>query len=260
MSEPTLQPWLACPRPNPEARLRLFCFPHAGGGSSGYHTWWTHLPADLEVCAIQLPGRESRLLEPAFTSLPPLVQVLAHILQPYMRIPFAFFGHSMGALVSFELARLLRRQNKRIPVHLAVSAHRAPQRPAPAVQIHQLSRASFIAELRSLNGTQEEILENAELMELVLPPLRADMAVCETYAYTVEEPLACPISVYGGTEDNKISKEDLIAWHAQTCGTFNLRMFAGDHFFVHNVRSAFLHALAHDMTQLMEEQAMRCQW
>lgn len=243
--------WVTCPKPNPQTRLRLFCFPYAGSGASIFRTWSNNLPAEIEVRPVQLPGRESRLAEPPFTRLSPLVQTLTYVLRPYLNMPFAFFGHSMGALISFELARHLRRQHGLGPGYLFVSGSRAPQIPDPDPPIHQLPESAFMEELRGLHGTLEPILQNAELMQLLLPVLRADFAVCETYVYVTEDPLACPISAFGGLQDCEVSCNDLAAWRDQTYSFFTLRMLPGDHFFLHSAQAPLLQAISRDLTRLL---------
>jgi medium-chain acyl-[acyl-carrier-protein] hydrolase len=243
--------WIILPKPNPQARLRLFCFSYAGGGASVFHPWPDLLPPEIEIYAIQFPGREGRLRESPFTRLLPLVQTLTQVLRPYLNPPFAFFGHSLGALVGFELARHLRRQRESEPLHLFVSGHRAPQMPDPDPPIHQLPESAFIAELRRLNGTPEEVLQNKELMELMIPLLRADFAIHETYVYTPEAPLVCPISAFGGLQDDKVSRDNLVAWRDQTDGAFTLRMFPGDHFFLHSAQIQLLQAVSRDLTLLL---------
>jgi medium-chain acyl-[acyl-carrier-protein] hydrolase len=216
-----------------------------------FYKWSESLPWDVEVCPIQLPGRETRLEEPPFTRLFPLVQALTQAIRVYLDKPFVFFGHSMGARVGFELARELRRQNDPGPVHLFVSASRAPQIPDPDPPIHHLPEAEFVKELRRLDGTPEEVLQNAELVQLFLPLLRADLAMDETYIYTIEEPLDCPISAFGGLEDNKVGRDDLAAWRDQTRGIFTLRMFPGDHFFLRSARISLLQAVTQDLMQVL---------
>jgi medium-chain acyl-[acyl-carrier-protein] hydrolase len=244
---PKTNAWVIFPKPNPEARLRLFCFPYAGGGASIFRTWPSDLPAAIEVCAIQLPGRENRLREQAFTHLTPLVETLAQVLRPYLSLPFAFFGHSMGTLIGFELAREFRRQRLPSPLHLLVSGRRAPQLLDDEPPIHDLPEPEFVAELRRLSGTPEAVLQNAELMQLLIPVLRSDFAINETYTYTPEEPLGCPISAFGGTEDEETTQEDLAAWREQTRVSFRLQMFPGDHFFLNSIRTPFIQALAQDL-------------
>ena len=241
--------WIACSGPSPRARLRLFCFPYAGGGASIFRAWADDLPPSIQVCPVQLPGRESRLREPLFTRLESLVATLGQAIRPYLSMPFAFWGHSLGALICFELARTLAQQNAPDPIHLFVSGRSAPQIQSTGSSIHQLPDPEFIAELDRLNGTPAEVLQNAELMGLLLPVLRADFAVNESYIYAAGEPLDCPISAFGGLQDNLTSRDKLEAWRHQTRGAFTLRMFPGDHFFLHNTRAALLHALAQDVAQ-----------
>lgn len=243
--------WLRRPKPDPQAHLRLFCFPHAGGGASLFRSWPDALPPDIEICPVQLPGRESRLLEPSFSQLSPMVQTLTEVLHAYLSVPFAFFGHSLGALISFELTRQLRRQNNPGPVYLFISGCRAPQIPDPDPPIHQLPQSAFVRELHRLNGTPHEVLQNAELMQLVLPILRADFAVYETYIYANENPLDCPISVFGGLQDFKVGHDELLAWRDQTRGLFNLRMFPGDHFFLQSAQALLLRVISQDLSHYL---------
>jgi medium-chain acyl-[acyl-carrier-protein] hydrolase len=244
--------WRIKPQPNPYAQLRLFCFPYAGGGASVYYKWPRELPPAIDLYAIQIPGRENRMFEPALTRLTPLIQSLAQALLPYLNRPFAFFGHSMGALVCFELARYLRRQHGMSPAQLFVSGYRAPHLPPSRAPISQLPDAQFIQELRRYNGTPEQILQNAEMMELVTPILRADFSVCESYTYSSEEPFGCPISAFGGLQDNTVSHDDLAAWHYHTRSFFILRMLPGGHFFVQSHRELLLQVLVEDLARLLK--------
>ena len=244
---PTVDPWIQFWQPKLQARLRLFCFPYAGGGASIFRTWSEILPPQIEVCPVQLPGRESRLLEAPFSQLFLLIEPLAQALLPYLYMPCAFFGHSMGALISFELAHYLRQQYDLSPVHLFVSARRAPQLIARDAPIHHLPEPQFVEELRRLKGTPEEVLQTSELLQLLIPFLRADFAMCETYLYTPGEPLTCPISVFGGLQDEEVSRDMLTAWHEQTRGSFKLRLFVGDHFFLHAARASLVQALLQDL-------------
>jgi medium-chain acyl-[acyl-carrier-protein] hydrolase len=186
-------------------------------------------------------------METSFSRLSPLVQALAEALVPLLDMPFAVFGHSLGALVGFELARALRKQSGVQPVHLFVSADRAPQIPLPGRPIHALPEGEFLAELRCLNGTPGKVLEHAELMRIMLPILRADFAVYETYAYSAEPPLDCAISSFGGLQDRKVNCGDLEAWRDQTRASFSLRMFPGDHFFLNTSQSLLLRVLSEEL-------------
>ena len=244
---PASGPWIVCPRPQPQARVRLLCFPYAGGGASAFTSWAQRLPPTIEVCAVQLPGRENRLREPLFTQLAPLVTTLGDVLAPLLERPFALFGYSMGAIIAFELTRLLRRQGKPLPVHLFAAARNAPQVRDPAPPIHMLERDAFIQKLRDLNGT-EVVFQDQELQRLIIPILRADFAVNEAYTYTPEPPLDIPLSALGGTHDPKVSEASLAQWDIQTTKDFRLRMFPGDHFFINTAQAALLQALLDDLT------------
>ncbi len=224
--------WLAPLHTTDEGRLRLLCFPYAGGGASVYRAWAAHLPPEIALCPVQLPGRETRMREPPFRDVGPLARALADVLEAQLGQPYALFGHSMGALVAFELARELRRRRAPLPVQLFVSARPAPQLPRGERPLYDLPDEQFVAQLRRLGGTSEAVLRNAELMRLLAPLLRADLAVNEAYSYVPEAPLACPITAFGGLSDTKVSRDLIEAWEAQTSGAFRLAMLPGDHFFV----------------------------
>lgn len=247
----TTNSWFACPKPNPQASLRLFCFPYAGGRASVFRTWPDDLPTTVEVCPVQLPGRGSRLREAPFTRLLPLVQAIAQAILPHLDKPFAFFGHCVGALVSFELARQLRRQYGLSPAHLFVSGCGTPHIPDPNPPIHALPESAFLEELRRRNGTPQEILEHPEMMQLLLPILRADFAIYETYTYTSEAPLDCSISAFGGLQDHAVSRDHLEAWRDQTSASFLLRMLPGDHFFLQTAQLLLLRTLSREVHQLV---------
>jgi len=184
-------------------------------------------------------------MERPFTQLSTLIEALAQGLAPLLDKPFAFFGHSLGALVSFELARQIRGQYGTHPVRLFVSGGRAPQIPHRAAPIHTLPDKEFLLELRRLNGTPSELLNHEELMEIMVPLLRADFALYETYQYSTDAPLSCPISAFGGLQDHRVNDHDLEAWRAQTSSAFALRMFPGDHFFLK--QPLLLRVLSHEL-------------
>jgi medium-chain acyl-[acyl-carrier-protein] hydrolase len=235
------EPWITRPKPRSQAQLRLFCFPYAGGSASIYRAWPDDLPRTIEVCAVALPGRGGRLLEAPFHNLLPMVRALSDAIVPYLDRPFAFFGHSMGALVAFELARHLRRQRRPTPIHLFVSGRSAPQLRRPGSGIHRLPRKAFVEGLRVLNGTPPEVLQSEEMLEMLLPALLADFTACAEYVYTGDAPLECPISAYGGRDDPEVTEDELRAWRDQTLRPFTMRLFEGDHFFL---RSASADVLA----------------
>jgi medium-chain acyl-[acyl-carrier-protein] hydrolase len=237
-------PWLSRPKPKPNASLRLFCFPYAGGSTAIYRKWPEGLPPDVELCPVQLAGRGSRLREPPFTRMPALIDELGKALRPYLDKPFAFFGHSMGAIIAFELARFLRREGSPQPAHLFVSGRRAPQTTAPARRTYALADAEFVEELRGLNGTPQEVLQHEELMQLMLPLLRADFALIQTYEYTPEPPLDCPVTAFGGVQDADVTREAVEAWREQTTSAFAMQMFDDGHFFLNTLRPLLLQAVA----------------
>ena len=239
--------WFSTPRRNSGANLNLFCFPYAGGNSQTYRLWPFELPATVETHLISLPGRGPRLHESPFTRLTPLVVEIAGALRPYLDKPFSFFGHSMGALIAFELAHHLRNEYHKSPAQLFISGRRAPQIPDTDPQTYDLPDADFLEELRRLNGTPREALEHLELMHLMLPILRADFAICQTYSYQARPPLDCPITAFGGLQDADVSREQLAAWSEHTSGAFKMRMLPGDHFFVHSEQSLLIQLLTREL-------------
>lgn len=244
--------WLVSYGSSPRARVRLFCFPYAGGGVHIFRDWPRSLPQGVEVCAVQPPGRGSRLRERPYTNLGELVAAAATALRPFMDRPFAFFGHSMGALISYELARLLQAEGRAGPSHLFVSGCRAPQATDKSEVTYNLSDREFVEELRRLKGTPPEVLAHAELLQLVLPLLRADFAVTQTYSYLEGPPLGCPLTAFGGLDDGEASREHLALWRELTTGDFTLHMLPGDHFFLHTSRPVLLETIARQLARLRE--------
>jgi medium-chain acyl-[acyl-carrier-protein] hydrolase len=246
--------WVRCLRPNPNARLRLFCFPCAGG-MSACGTWIERFPQEvrreIELCSIHLPGRDSNQREPLFYELSLLLEVLAPVIASYPDLPCAFFGHSMGALISFELARQLRRRQIPGPVHLTVCSYRAPHLKDPHAAIHEMPDVEFRAKLSEFGGTPEAVLRDAELMELLTPVLRADLALCASYSYASEQPLDCSITAFGGNDDAKVSRDELSAWREHTAKSFSVKMFPGGHFFLQDAEVLFLRLLAQDLKDVL---------
>lgn len=244
--------WLATRAPNPHARLRLFCFPYAGGNALIYRKWQEAFPAasGVEVLPVQLPGRGNRLNEPAFTRWEPLVEALAEALSPHFDRPFAFFGHSMGALLAFELARLLHQRGQPGPQLLFASGSPAPHLRSDDPPTYDLPDAEFIDELRRLKGTPTQVLEHPELMQLMMPLLRADFAVTQTYVYRESPPLTCPFIIFGGQEDEEVRGEKISAWCELTAGGCSLRVLEGGHFFIHTAEAQLLHALGLELLRL----------
>lgn len=241
-------PWVSLSRPNPRANTRLFCFHYAGGSASVFRNWQASFPPAVEVCPVQLPGRASRLREKPFTDPSELVAAAAQALRPLFDRPFAFFGHGMGSLISYELTLLLRRENGITPRRLFVSGRGAPRIKSRDVT-YDLPEDEFIAELRRLNGTPQEVLENRELMNLMLPLLRADFQICETYSATPDRPLDCPITAFGGLDDPETPREDIEAWREYTTAGFSLHMFPGGHFFLHEAQPRLTQLIARELSR-----------
>jgi surfactin synthase thioesterase subunit len=230
--------------------FRLFCFPYAGGGALIFRKWQERLAPHIEVCPVQLPGRGNRLSEKPLTSISAFVQYCAPRVQPLLDKPFAFFGHSMGAFISFELARYLRKHDGIEPMHIFVSGCRAPQIPDPDPPTYDLAEEEFCRKLTRLNGTPKELLANADLMQMMMPLLRADFEAAETYRYLDGPRLNCPITAYGGLHDLEVKREYLSSWAEQTTGRFTLRMFEGDHFFIHQCETLLLYTMGRELFQL----------
>ena len=233
--------WFFCPVPTSQAPVRLFCFPYAGGGVPVFRSWPQALP-DIEIWIANLPGRGSRFSEGLLTSMPDLVEALARHLPLSDGRPFAFLGHSMGARVAFELARVLRRRRRTLPAHLFVAACPAPQLP-PRPPAHNLPPDAFLAELQRRGGIPDEILSEPKLLHLLLPIVRADLMLYETAVYRDEPPLICPITALSGQEDPIVSSESLSAWSVQTSGAFQQMILPGDHFFLHPAPAQLFRAI-----------------
>lgn len=228
---------------------RLFCFPFAGGGAAAYYPWSKHLPPDIELVRILLPGRESRLREPLVTRIGPLVAVLVDELTPWLDRPFAVYGHSIGALVAFEFSRELRRRHGLVPAHLFVSAYRAPHLPPIESPFAHLPDEEFIDRISQYGGIPELVAKSQELMDIFLPILRADFEISETYVYREEFPLECPITAFGGVSDPKIDRHRITAWKMHTSMRFNVHFFEGGHFFIQDSKDVVLDQMSYYLTQ-----------
>lgn len=246
---PTTGRWLLT-APEPEDRIRLFCLPYAGGAASVFRGWRQELPAGAGVYPIQLPGRENRIAAPPIRDMAAMVEAIAQAIIPHLHLPFLLFGHSLGARIAFELTRHLRREWGIRPARLIVAGSRAPHMPEPK-PLHHLPEKEFVQELRRFSGTPEAIFQSKELLAMLIPMLRADFAVDETYVYTKEESLDCPISAFCGTQDEEAKREDMEAWADYTSGEFTLEMIAGGHFFLKTQRFALLRAIAQLVSQHM---------
>jgi medium-chain acyl-[acyl-carrier-protein] hydrolase len=220
--------------------------PYAGGNTTIFRSWPKSLPS-VDFYALGLPGREARFTEPPFTAIDPLVASAVKAMRPLAERPFALFGHSMGGLIAFEIARQLRRRNAEAPVHLFVSGFRAPHLPDPRPPLFDLPRARFIDELRRISAPNLDPDQHAELIDLMLPTLRADFRVVQTYGYRAEAMLTCPITAFGGSQDIDVSERDLQEWRQQTSAAFTMKMLPGGHFFLQTQSQNLLVEIAHQL-------------
>lgn len=237
--------------------MRLFCFPYAGGGASAYRGWHDLLPPGVELVAIQPPGRETRFNEPPLRDMSAMLAEVARAMAPMLDRPYAVFGHSLGSLVAFELVRLLRQSGLPLPEHLFVSGRRAPHVPIDRRAFHDLADADLIDELRKMRGMTDQLLENEELMAVLLPTLRADFAVHDTYRYREQPALALPVTVFGGLEDEVTTPENLAAWSSMTAAASQVRLFPGGHFFINEHRDDVLAVISRELHPLLEPAAAR---
>lgn len=224
--------WLQRLAPRTHAARRLFCFHHAGGGAAAFRLWPARLP-EFDVCAVQLPGRANRLSEPALTDVHAVVDALVGVVRPLIDRPFVLFGHSMGTLVACLLARRLHALGEALPERLFVSSRQPPHRPFPDVSLAGLSDAQMLeAVQRHFGGLPAEVLETPELLELVLPTMRADFALLAGHRETAADPLPVPIVALGGDDDPWASPERLAQWQACTSQPLRMHRFAGGHFYL----------------------------
>ncbi len=223
--------WVRIPKVTGNSKLRLFCFPYAGARSHVFREWIGAFSNGIETCLVLLPGEDFR--ENCVPSPEELVPMLVSGIRPHLDRPFAFFGHSMGAVIAFEVLRSLQRDSGMTAVHLFVSARVAPALTSFTTMLHNLPRAELIAQLKILNGTPPEILESTEVLELLLPRLRADFQLNETYSYCPGAPLLCPITAFGGAEDSHATAEEMLPWRNCTSAAFSFTLMPGDHFFLH---------------------------
>jgi medium-chain acyl-[acyl-carrier-protein] hydrolase len=227
------QPWIRFP--HEDAAVQIFCFPYSGGSAQLFQAFARMMPPSVGVYALEMPGRGRRFLDKPHNTMQSQVQEAVTGLSGIPKgQEVLFFGHSLGGLIAFETARELRRESLPLPRHIFVSAIRAPQVPRREQNIHTLSDDKFVGKLRDMGGTPKEILDNKEMLDLMLPILRKDFKLYETYAFQDEKPLACPITAYGGTEDKDVTRADIEAWAVHTSSIFTSHMLKGGHFFIHD--------------------------
>lgn len=233
-------PWLRRLRAPAAPRLRVICFPHAGGGASVYARWAASLPESIELLAVQPPGREERVREPLVCRMEDLVPPLASAIAPLLdERPTLFFGHSLGALVAFEVGRRLEAIPGPGPCHLVVSGLRAPHVPDRRRR-HRLPDDRLLADIGALGGLPEELRRHPELLPRITAVLRGDLAIAETYSYAGGLPLACGVSALGGEDDGEVTVAELGEWQRHGRGAFEVRSYPGGHFYLHDPASGAL--------------------
>jgi len=242
--------------PRRDDRIRLLCFPPAGSGASMFRFWAMQLAPVADVWPIQLPGREGRWNEAPPTNLTALAEALGDVLVPLFEQPFALIGHSMGAFIAFELARALRRRRTELPVSLFACGARAPHLPDPDPLTFEMSDERFLLKVGSLRGVPAELLDHPEMMRVMLPTIRADLAVSGAYVCREERPLDCPIAVLGGSDDRDVPVTHLNAWSRHTTRRFSVQMFPGHHFFLFDRQSTALRAVMAELLGTMNRAAV----
>ena len=236
---------------NGKPDLRVFVFPYAGGNVSVFRQWYNYLPPNIELCLVQLPGHGSRINEPIFTRLHALIEELAPACEPYFDLPFAFFGHSMGSLISFELTRYLQKQGKFLPRQLFVSSFEAPHLYNREVKLHKLPNNEFLKKISQLGGTPQSAMEDKELLKLIIPILKADLELCETYKFTDDTRIDCPITGFSGHVDLIVNPENFKAWGERTNAEFKHFMFNGGHFYFQDNLVSFMFKFAQLLNELL---------
>jgi surfactin synthase thioesterase subunit len=224
-----------------KARARLFCLPFAGGSAVAYRQWRSELPSDVDVVPLELSGRGARMSEAPIDAWPELLADLAETVAPLADRPYAFFGYSLGGLVGFELARALRSAGHRLPEHLFVAAARAPAASGDFPAVSELPRDAFVAEVVRFGGMTPEVLATPELVDLVLPILRADLRLAERYTVPDGQPLACPITAFSGGKDPEVTLAHLRPWREATTARFRIELFPEQgHFFLETMQRDIL--------------------
>lgn len=224
-------------------RLRLFCFPHAGGGRSLFRTWQHALGPAVSVVPVTLPGRERRSGEALLECMRDLIDDLDDDLRPLLDRPHMFFGHSMGALVAFHLASRRQTAGLPCPQALLVSGCAAPHAPLALPAVADLDDAGLVRMLTAVGGLPQQVLDWPALLATVLPVIRADLAICATSYDPAAVPVCCPIHIFGGDADPLVSDIDLVEWSRWTTASADVRSIAGGHFALAAAPDTFLHEI-----------------
>lgn len=235
-----------------DAGVRLFCVPYAGAGASLYRSWSPIMPSSIQICPVQMPGREEKLGEQCMTSIDVLVGSLMEALPPYLDRPYAFFGHSMGAKIVFELCRATLQAGYAPPEFLAVSACRAPHMPEPA-PIHNLPEEDFLDGLKRYSADVTFLRENAELLEILMPLLRSDFLMDETYVFHGERALPVHVEAFYGTDDTEATLAEVSEWKSYTSESFSLTAVDGGHLFIRDKKIDIINVIISRLRKTISE-------
>jgi pyochelin biosynthetic protein PchC len=234
------KPWIRRFHDSPESEIRLVCFPHAGGAATYYFPYSEALSPDIEVLAVQYPGRQDRRAEPLIDDLGALADLSFAGLADWTDKPFAFFGHSMGALIAYEVAQRFERRPGPVPVHLFVSGRRAPSCHRDEQFIHTLNDRELVAEMRRVGGTDPRFLDDPEIRATILPVIRNDYRAVETYRWSRQPPLRAAVTAMTGDDDPQNTYEEAAAWREHCSGGFELETMSGGHFFLDQHRDSII--------------------
>ncbi|MEH2206890.1 MAG: alpha/beta fold hydrolase [Nostoc sp.] len=240
----TNNPWFAWLDPRKDSLMRLFCFPCAGGTPSMFCNWSNQLPKHIEVVAVRLPGRDMRIKETPFSEWPLLLSAAEQALDPYLDKPFAFFGHSLGARLAYELTRRLQEKKKSLPRQLLIAGCRCPHIPSPKPYMYDLPEQEFHECLQKMSGTPPEVLADRRLMAMLEPTIRADMKLAEVWGGTVKELLNVPIAAFSGLQDDIDPPDKMVEWKRYTSVDFTFHTLSGNHFFIRSSEALLLDLIA----------------
>ncbi len=251
--------WFIIPKPKSKVDLKLICFPYAGGNSSTYMSWAKYLPENVELIIVQPPGRGSRIFEPIYSDMKSLISDLLWLIPEHLNTPYILLGHSLGSRIAFELMVQLNKLKFPLPLHFIASGSRAPHLASDKKRIFNLPDKEFISELKKLNGTPKDVLENNELMELLLPMLRADFKIAENYCYSGSEIFNCPISLLAGNDDIDITLSMLEGWVDHFTEIKNIYIVSGNHFFIDNNTEAVIQKINEVIQQSLSNLSIKNQ-
>jgi pyochelin biosynthesis protein PchC len=256
MTSPSADPgaWIRRYHKAPDTAVRLVCFPHAGGSASFYFPVSAQLSPAIDVCALQYPGRQDRRAEPCIETIPELADAIFGVVRSLADRPLAFFGHSMGAVLAYEVALRLEKDGAAPLARLYVSGRRAPSR-YRVENVHKRDDQGIIAELRRLSGTEADLLGDPETLEMILPAIKSDYCAIETYRHTPHQEVSCPIIVLVGDRDPRVTADEAKAWSEHTTGTFDLQVFPGGHFYLTEQAQEVVRVLSTDLATVRDQAA-----